>query len=61
MSSKVKMTPIIKNFTQASQNAESDHSFNLLQQEKIKLAQNSPKKNNQGIQLIDERQKTLYD
>ena len=61
MSSKVKMTPIIKNFTQASQNAESEHSFNLLQQEKIKQAQNSPKKNNLGIQLMDERQKTLFD
>jgi len=61
MSSKVKMTPIVKNFTQPLQNAESEHSFNLLQQEKIKQAQNSPKKNNLGIQLMDERQKTLFD
>lgn len=61
MSSKVKMTPIVKNFTHASQNAESEHSFNLLQQEKKKLAQNSPQKNKQGIQLMDERHKTLFD
>jgi len=61
MSSKFKMIPLAKNFTQVSQGPESEHSFNLLQLEKKKLAQGSPQKNKQGIQLMDERHKTLFD